>query len=104
MRIIGSPEESVLAHQPDKRWNSGLVRIAGDPTLAPEVGARLLAQGQLRVGRRRNRVHAVEPITDPPRPRLEDDDLEARKAVEHAELKERRERVAYAFARQHVEI
>src|SRR5262249_34378873 len=41
-----------------------------------------------------DRVHALEPVADPARADLEDDDAELRKLVEHTVLEERRESFA----------
>ena len=84
----------------------GLVRIARDPALAPEVGARRLRQQlahEPALRRGVDGVHAVEPVADPAGARLEHDDAQLGELREDAVLEERRERVSHGVGRRHVD-
>src|SRR5262249_48935887 len=104
MRIVGGPEEAVVADQSDQPRNRRLIGVARDPTLAAEVEAWFLLQRNLAVRYDGDGVHAIEPVADPSGTGFQDDDLQARETVEDAELEQRRERVAHTLRRQHVEI
>src|SRR5206468_682491 len=69
-----------------------LVGVGGDPALPAHVGARQLAERQRDPQRSPGeRVHAVEPVGEPARARLEHDHLEPREAVEGRMEEEGRE-------------
>ncbi len=94
---VGGPEEFVFPHAGDHAGERALVGIAGDPALALEVDTGLLGKPRVAAERRRiDRVHALDPVPDPSRARLEDDDLQAREFLEHPELEHRGEGVTDA--------
>ena len=103
MGEVARPEEAIFSHERDHTGHGALVRITRDPTLPPEVVARLvLERNRLADRRREHGVHPLDPVADPARTDLQDDDAQLGKLVEHSVLKERGEAFADHVAEHHV--
>src|SRR5580658_5479066 len=83
MRIVGRPEELVLADNLHHRRYRAFVGIGGDVTLALEVVRRLLLEPHRRAerGAVEDGVAAIEKVADPSGLRLEHYHAQIRKAV-----------------------
>src|SRR5580704_3226991 len=106
MRIVGRPEELVLAYNLHHRRDRTFVGIGGDVTLALEVVRRLLLEPDRRAerGAVEDGVAAIEKVADPSGLRLEHYHAQLRKTVEHAQLEERSERMLHALAGEQIVI
>src|SRR5579862_2880710 len=106
MRIVSRPEELVLADNLHHRGYRSFVGIGRDIALALEVVRRLLLEADrcAECGAVEDGVAAIEEVTDPSGLRLEHDDAQFRKAVEHAQLEERAEGMLHTLTREQIEI
>src|SRR6267378_4060619 len=107
VRIIARHEDAVLAELPDWPLEIGLVRLAGDPAVAPDVfRGRLLQHARnLReiLGPLPVVVHAVHPVQDPLGAAFEEHDLETGEFLEHATQHQRHQgRAAVGRAPEHM--
>src|SRR5215813_8279966 len=103
MGKIARPEKAIFAGKRNDTGQGAFIRVARDPTLSAEVLTWAVFQGHaLTQGRLVNRVHTLDPVTDPACADLKNHHAQFREEIEDSILEERRKTGADSIAQDYI--